>query len=606
MPLEKQVIDIPLTGGLAEGIDPRIVPPGSFLQLENVITDRTGAFVKRNGYAAMDNDLVGGGTLPSVLAKLITNDNVLSVVGKGSDGVPHIHDYSPSEEAWVEGGIVTPCSLSRESVIRQVIGTLTPHVVVLSNAELWVWVVPFFGVVARWVDPVNKVVLEHEFILVAGETVCNLLAFECGGRAIVLYRKVDTYGHLFGVALDGPGQSYTEVDLGMDIFGQAIPGTTSTYDAAPLSGLDRFVITWFSADRATIYVQFWNPSTMIAVALPTSIYNSGNYINSIAITGNATQVYVLWTDDPDLEADDDEEVWMYSVNVTAPATSAWSGPVLLDSGLTDPIAATVCIDAGNHAIAVWADSNDEGGSFCRWEARSTTGVEFGVMQETAWMYPASRAFKVGARVYMNAAARADISTNASGFVVCLDATIETVQNPTTYQGSPARLVAFTADRELSGFSFYLPLPGVNIDDSTGLVVSPMNVRATNEPLAYKPASMAFATVHQEGTTPFHLQGTGGRRAETTASEGTSYRERDDEKFRRAPRRGGAAGPPRRRSGVGFRSPRAQRTHRACLSALGDVQPASPMSRWPVAIRRSTASASADTTRPRSRSRTRRS
>jgi len=49
MPLAKQVIDLPITKGLGEKIDPRLLVPGSFTTLSNAVQDKVGSLVKRPG-----------------------------------------------------------------------------------------------------------------------------------------------------------------------------------------------------------------------------------------------------------------------------------------------------------------------------------------------------------------------------------------------------------------------------------------------------------------------------------------------------------------------------------------------------------------------------
>lgn len=50
MPLVRQELPIPLTGGLNTAVDDRVMPPGSFTRLRNYAIDQAGTLVKRHGY----------------------------------------------------------------------------------------------------------------------------------------------------------------------------------------------------------------------------------------------------------------------------------------------------------------------------------------------------------------------------------------------------------------------------------------------------------------------------------------------------------------------------------------------------------------------------
>jgi hypothetical protein len=61
--LESAVVDIPLSGGLAEKVDPRLLPAGSYAVLENLVQDKAGAFRKRYGFGAESAAAGTGGSV---------------------------------------------------------------------------------------------------------------------------------------------------------------------------------------------------------------------------------------------------------------------------------------------------------------------------------------------------------------------------------------------------------------------------------------------------------------------------------------------------------------------------------------------------------------
>ncbi len=58
--LESATLEIPLQGGLAEKVDPRVLPPGSYAVLENLVQDKAGAFKKRYGFGTVSAAHTGG------------------------------------------------------------------------------------------------------------------------------------------------------------------------------------------------------------------------------------------------------------------------------------------------------------------------------------------------------------------------------------------------------------------------------------------------------------------------------------------------------------------------------------------------------------------
>jgi hypothetical protein len=79
-PLEGAPLPIPLSGGLAQNVDARVLPPGSYAVLENLVQSAAGAFEKRYGFAAV-SDAHSGGTVenPTLIATYQSRPVCLSV-----------------------------------------------------------------------------------------------------------------------------------------------------------------------------------------------------------------------------------------------------------------------------------------------------------------------------------------------------------------------------------------------------------------------------------------------------------------------------------------------------------------------------------------------
>ena len=121
--LQKQAQDISFAQGLDTKTDPKRVPAGKFLSLENSIFSKQGLLQKRNGYNLLS-------TLPNVSSSYLTtlNDNLTAIGGT-------VNAYSPSTQAWVSKGTFVPAQLSTLPLIRNAV-TQTQADVAISSTGL--------------------------------------------------------------------------------------------------------------------------------------------------------------------------------------------------------------------------------------------------------------------------------------------------------------------------------------------------------------------------------------------------------------------------------------------------------------------------------------
>jgi hypothetical protein len=119
--LNKQAIDISFAQGLDTKTDPKRVPVGKFVQLENMVFNKGGLLQKRNGFGQLTS-------LPDTSYSYLTTFNEdLTAIG------PNIAAYSASNAAWVTKGSLEPLSLSTLSVIRNNLNQIQGDIVVSAN-----------------------------------------------------------------------------------------------------------------------------------------------------------------------------------------------------------------------------------------------------------------------------------------------------------------------------------------------------------------------------------------------------------------------------------------------------------------------------------------
>lgn len=188
MPLESTLLEIVASGGLAEDVNPRVLQPGSWLALENVAPDKTGAFRKRNGYSALetyvepDTDYVisyaanscplhvgvaGGG--PFVL-QVSPQDGENGLAGGQSLAPPFIATLN-AQQQWVAKDDVPPFVVKREVGLRAHQDFVGWGVAYAGNAKYTVGVLAvlqagvILPIILRGVDTRNGAVVQDDIVI---------------------------------------------------------------------------------------------------------------------------------------------------------------------------------------------------------------------------------------------------------------------------------------------------------------------------------------------------------------------------------------------------------------------------------------------------------
>ncbi len=108
--LNKQVIEVPLGVGIQSKADPKVVQPGSMLVVENGEFDELGAVSKRNGYTALTQSTLSGGSLSA--GKVVTRYGDELVLMDGST----LYSYSSEASKWVSRGTCVSAGIKTRRV----------------------------------------------------------------------------------------------------------------------------------------------------------------------------------------------------------------------------------------------------------------------------------------------------------------------------------------------------------------------------------------------------------------------------------------------------------------------------------------------------------
>ncbi len=121
MALQKQNVNISFAKGLDTKSDPKQIPIGNFLSLENSIFDKGGLLQKRNGFQQL-------GSLPNDTSTYLTTlNNNLIAVGES------ISAYNSNTETWVSCGTYQPMEISTLPLVRNNVNQIQSDAAIASN-----------------------------------------------------------------------------------------------------------------------------------------------------------------------------------------------------------------------------------------------------------------------------------------------------------------------------------------------------------------------------------------------------------------------------------------------------------------------------------------
>ena len=154
--LPTQVIEIPIDGGLNEKYDPRVIGPGSWLTIENLVYKQHNALEKRAGYGTVGLSTVGGGSLSDVRKLDVLGDSLVALT-RPEGKLPVMHTYADVAlgvtPEWSTQGTACPMSLSRRTVSRAAAAIQRVNQAVTANGLMvYTWYIQGVGTLYKVVD----------------------------------------------------------------------------------------------------------------------------------------------------------------------------------------------------------------------------------------------------------------------------------------------------------------------------------------------------------------------------------------------------------------------------------------------------------------------
>jgi len=278
-------IDISLGQGLAEGIDPKVLPFGAASKLVNYEVSLAGALTKRLGfYGVLASTEVGASAYPlgATSRLLAAGDSLLTISPDYTDSLPHLYSYSSGLDRWADLDTVPPCSVRRDPLVRlnrgsrgalvTAFGTGASYLLVVYGADDGSGGTDFFY---RVIDRDTGAVVVRETTLTS--TTSSVALVSVNGDAWALYN--DSVG-LKAKKLSGADPTSTTT--------VTLDATATVFKiAAAYLNLAKFVVCWVKGSaNTTLEMRTINAST--GAVVDTAFYTTaGPSIQAIDCAGDS-------------------------------------------------------------------------------------------------------------------------------------------------------------------------------------------------------------------------------------------------------------------------------------------------------------------------------
>lgn len=308
--LQKQVLEIPLVGGLSQHIAPEVAPVGALYDLTNVEIDRVGNVARRHGYDLMSRAAFNVGTssvsstmgIPKKIGGrrdelwVLTSESYYLGSGGGGGGSgdmlwtysaelnawkPHTKVPRPTMERW--GGIANSGATPEHASVGFVTSGET-SLIVLAYVVLSVTSGNAPGVHVVVYDATSRAVIVEDTIIDATTQPAIVQVVSVGGVAMVLWTTTSSSVVEFSAFNAG------NADAGFSAAAILVPSTSGRY-AATTDGTSLFVFYGGFAS-SDVFLERFSTAGLSAGAL--LVDNSPGFGPSIACCYGGGRIHMAW------------------------------------------------------------------------------------------------------------------------------------------------------------------------------------------------------------------------------------------------------------------------------------------------------------------------
>ena len=410
MALDTSNIEIPLTGGLNESADPRVLPPGSYTTLVNFYPAQGGILETRGGYGSLGTTTQGADDIPT-MRRLGQRRGEL--YGIGLDGaapyLPGLYTYVSGSDTWqASQGYVSNADIQRRPLMRGAGGAKSPWVVATSTTLIYIWEQGGSVIVGRAVDiETGAVRMPDTLVSASGKTALRPSVALVGSYVYVAYYN-DTDGQVEAVRLD--------VTDGQEVTVSAATGLVAAnvrFDICAAS-TTHWIIAYYDSGTPAIRVKRYSNWGVVDNVVSDTVNGP---IWGVAVEHVGTRTAIVYHDS-DGGAGYRIRAQMWSANLAGIAYA--STTVLTHASLSSQKPLGLALDSsGNTCLAVyWPDVSDD---YALTTVKlNSSGVQVGNTQKNYHVPLITRPFYHGARTY---------AWTAGGALVALDRQVETSGAP---------------------------------------------------------------------------------------------------------------------------------------------------------------------------------
>lgn len=217
MPLQRQVVSIPMSGALDTKTDPNQLPIGKLLELENGFRKRNGELIKRYGYETLTTSITPTGNLVDGRKLALFNDELNLITNKS------MYTYSDENDNWTLKGPLETLSVGGQPIVANSYQQTTADsgTSTTQNIALYVWEDSRATNQCRYtiLDRSSNSVIVGDALFANNAAKPRVLGL--GNKIVVFYHKTDTndlIAKIFDV--ENPTQaigSVQQVTIGTDL-----------------------------------------------------------------------------------------------------------------------------------------------------------------------------------------------------------------------------------------------------------------------------------------------------------------------------------------------------------------------------------------------------
>lgn len=172
MALQKQPIELVFGGGIDTKVDPKTLPSGNLLILENAVLKKRNRIDKRNGYTKLGEAQIDGASVPSGDSLANFKDELLLYANQ------KLFSYSESTDSWIDKGSCVSAIVTTDTVVKNTYEQTQVDSDIFNGVAVFAYQDSSGGVRAKVIDNDKKTTIIADTLIDASGSRVRVIAFE--------------------------------------------------------------------------------------------------------------------------------------------------------------------------------------------------------------------------------------------------------------------------------------------------------------------------------------------------------------------------------------------------------------------------------------------